>query len=69
MGGIAVGGLLGTADGLVVARLRLDVFVVTIGGSSIVLGAVFYQTYGIPVHGVPRDFSRPSAAARCPGFP
>lgn len=51
---VATGGLVGMVNGLLVAKLRVHSFIVTLGMSSIIVGAALWMTDGVPVYGVPR---------------
>lgn len=54
---LASGALIGMANGLLVSRLSLSPFMVTLAMSSVVAGATFYVTKGIPVYGMPESFT------------
>lgn len=54
---LATGALIGAANGLLVSRLSLSPFMVTLAMSSVVAGITFYVTKGIPVYGMPDMFT------------
>ena len=54
---LATGALIGAANGMLVSRLSLSPFMVTLAMSSVVAGATFYVTKGIPVYGMPDFFT------------
>src|SRR5215469_6965023 len=56
--GIAAGGLVGLANGLIVAVLRVNPFITTLGSMVLVRGVVHIMTGGAPVSG---DDGLPSA--------
>ncbi len=56
--GIAVGALVGLLNGVVVAYLRVNPFITTLGTMVLVRGVVFLVTSGAPVEG---DFGLPAA--------
>ncbi|MBB4023977.1 MULTISPECIES: ABC transporter permease [Actibacterium] len=54
LAGLSVGAIAGVGNGWLISTLKLDAFIATIATSSIILGAVFVWTYGVPVYGVPK---------------
>jgi ribose transport system permease protein len=50
---IASGGLIGLVNGVFVSVFCLSPFMVTLAMSSVVAGATFYVTKGIPIYGLP----------------
>jgi ribose transport system permease protein len=57
--GIAAGGLVGLANGLVIAMLEVNPFITTLGTMVLVRGVVFLITGGAPVageYGLPSEF-------------
>jgi ribose transport system permease protein len=54
---VGTGALIGAANGILVSRLSLSPFMVTLAMSSVVAGATFYITKGIPVYGMPDSFT------------
>jgi len=56
--GIAIGALVGLINGLVVAYLRVNPFITTLGTMVLVRGVVYIVTGGAPVEG---DFGLPAA--------
>lgn len=55
--GIAAGAFWGLVNGLLVTRLRIAPFIVTLGTMGIVRGLALMLSGGLPVHDVPRAFS------------
>lgn len=55
--GIATGAAWGLINGLVVTRLRIAPFIVTLGTMGIVRGIALIISNGLPVHDVPAGFS------------
>lgn len=55
--GLAVGTLCGFANGLMVTRLRIPPFVVTLGTLGIFRGLALIFSNGLPVHRIPPGFS------------
>jgi len=49
---LTLGALIGVLNGVLVARLRLSPFMVTLAVASILMGAALYLTQGIPVYGI-----------------
>ncbi len=56
LAGLLVGLGIGLFNGLIIAFLKVDAFVVTIGSMSICAGAAFVLTRGHPVFGLPEVF-------------
>lgn len=56
--GVAIGALVGIVNGLIVAHLRVNPFIATLGTMVLVRGLVYVVTGGAPVEG---DFGLPSA--------
>ena len=56
--GLVVGSAIGALNGLTVAILRVSPFMVTLGTMSIALGVALYATRGVPVYGLPDEFTR-----------
>lgn len=54
---LGTGALIGMANGILVSRLSLSPFMVTLAMSSVVAGVTFYITKGIPVYGMPEAFT------------
>ncbi|HEV7254123.1 MAG TPA: ABC transporter permease [Mesorhizobium sp.] len=54
---LASGAAIGMVNGVLVARLSLSPFMVTLAMSSVIAGATFYVTKGIPVYGMPEFFT------------
>ena len=56
--GLVVGSAIGVLNGVTVAILRVSPFMVTLGTMSIALGVALYATRGVPVYGLPDEFTR-----------
>ena len=56
--GLAVGSAIGVINGVTVAFLRVSPFMVTLGTMSIAFGVALYVTRGVPVYGLPDEFTR-----------
>ena len=56
--GLLAGAAVGLVNGLCVAFLRVSPFMVTLGMLSIASGIALYYTTGIPVYGMPREFTK-----------
>ena len=56
--GLAVGSMVGVVNGLTVAILKVNPFMVTLGTMSIAFGIALYTTTGVPVYGMPNEFTR-----------
>lgn len=52
-----LGAIIGLANGLLIAKLRINPFVVTLGMQTLVTGLLFVQTGATPVYGVPDEFT------------
>ena len=59
----------GVLNGICVARLRMPPFMVTLGTLSIASGAAFYITHGMPVYGMPTEFTEVFGRAIWIGVP
>jgi len=58
MAGLAVGGLFGLINGFFIScKYRLNPFVVTLGTMYAAQGISLYITNGVPVYGIPREFT------------
>ena len=55
--GIAVGTLCGFLNGLMITRLRINAFIVTLGTLGIYRGLALIISNGLPVHRIPPGFS------------
>jgi ribose transport system permease protein len=55
--GILVGGLAGLLNGLMVTRLKINSFIVTLGTLGIYRGLTLILSNGLPVHQLPREFN------------
>ncbi len=67
--GILAGAGVGLVNGLCVAFLRVSPFMVTLGMLSIASGIALYYTTGIPVYGMPREFTKEFGRAFILGLP
>lgn len=56
--GLAVGSAIGVINGVTVGILRVNPFMVTLGTMSIAFGVALYATRGVPVYGLPNEFTR-----------
>ncbi|MCC7447096.1 MAG: ABC transporter permease [Anaerolineae bacterium] len=56
--GIALGGVLGLINGLMVWRVKLSPIIITLGSLTILRGVVLLMTGGFGVRGVPKEFSQ-----------
>jgi ribose transport system permease protein len=56
LAGLAVGLFCGFLNGIMIARLKLPDFIVTLGTLSIYRGAALIYTDGQPIYGLPREF-------------
>lgn len=54
---LACGVVAGLVNGLVVSRLQIAPFMVTLAMTSVVLGIAFYITKGVPIYGMPKAFT------------
>jgi ribose transport system permease protein len=55
--GVGVGLACGLANGLLITRLRIEPFIVTLGMMGIVRGVTLIISNGLPVHRIPSGFS------------
>lgn len=55
--GVAVGGLIGVANGLMVTRLHMNSLIATLGTMFVLYGFLYGLTGGVTVHIVPENFS------------
>ena len=55
--GLAVGAAAGLFNGLVITRMGISPFIVTLGTLGIYRGLALLISDGLPVHGLPKDFS------------
>lgn len=53
---LVIGGLLGMVNGFVIAVMGIAPFIATLGMNSVIRGAVYVITDGVPVTGLPKDF-------------
>jgi ribose transport system permease protein len=57
LAGISAGGLIGVINGAGVAYAGVSPFMMTLGMASVGFGLSLYQTGGVPVYGMPKEFS------------
>lgn len=57
MGGIAAGTMVGVVNGIGVAVFQVSPFMMTLGMASVGFGIALYTTGGVPVYGMPVEFS------------
>jgi len=55
--GIAAGAFVGMSNGVLISRLNLNPFIVTLGTMAVARGVALIITTGIPIYGFPRDFT------------
>lgn len=55
--GVLVGGVLGAVNGLIISKLRIAPYVVTIGSMSLYRGISLVITKGQPIYGLPVQFT------------
>jgi len=55
--GVIAGAVLGGLNGLLVTQLRINPFIVTLGTLGIFRGVALLVSGGVPVHGLPKEFS------------
>jgi len=53
---VAVGAVLGLVNGIVIAVMGIAPFIATLGMNSVIRGAVYVITDGVPVTGLPKSF-------------
>lgn len=57
LGGVLLGGILGTINGLIISKLKIAPYVVTIGSMSLFRGLSLVITKGQPIYGFPVEFT------------
>jgi ribose/xylose/arabinose/galactoside ABC-type transport system permease subunit len=55
--GIAAGAVVGMSNGLLISRLNLNPFIVTLSTMAVGRGVALIITSGIPIYGFPREFT------------
>ncbi|GMA24422.1 ribose ABC transporter permease [Luteimicrobium album] len=55
--GLVIGCLCGALNGILITRLRLQPFIVTLGTMSVYQGLAYVVTNGVPVYNIPADFT------------
>ncbi len=66
---LLVGSAVGIVNGLCVAFLKISPFMATIGTMSIAFGIALYLTSGVPIYGMPDEFTRDFGRMRLGGLP
>ncbi len=66
--GLAVGLMCGALNGILIAKLKLPDFIVTLGTLSVYRGAALIYTNGQPIYGLPQEF-RDAFAGQILGIP
>lgn len=69
LAGLAAGAAIGLLNGMVVAFMKVSPFMVTLGTLSIASGIALYITQGVPVYGMPDEFTRDFGRLRLFGLP
>lgn len=69
LAGLGAGLLIGLINGAAVAFLGISPFIITLGMSSIGFGISLYMTGGVPVYGMPPEFSDIFGFGRLWGIP
>ncbi len=54
---LALGAVIGLANGLLIAKVGINPFVATLGMQSLITGVLFVFTNATPVYGVPEEFT------------
>ncbi|MFO1067095.1 MAG: ABC transporter permease [Geminicoccaceae bacterium] len=67
--GLGCGLVVGLVNGLCVAYLRVSPFMVTLGTLSVASGVALYMTTGIPIYGMPEEFTKGFGRALFLGLP
>ncbi|MBA3974275.1 MAG: ribose ABC transporter permease [Candidatus Solibacter sp.] len=57
LAGVAAGAAFGLANGVIITRMKLNPFIVTLGALGIYRGLALMISGGVPVHGLPKEFS------------
>jgi ribose/xylose/arabinose/galactoside ABC-type transport system permease subunit len=57
IGGLAIGLLIGSANGILIAKVGINPFVATLGMQVFVQGLLFVATDAKPIYGLPTDFT------------
>lgn len=69
LAGVAIGCAVGAFNGIVIAYLRVNPFIATIGSMSICLGIATSISSGKPVFGIPEEFTLALYSTSVAGFP
>jgi ribose transport system permease protein len=67
--GLIAGSAIGLVNGIIVAVLRVNPFMVTVGSMSVAYGIALYVTAGAPVYGMPEAFTQDFADSQWLGLP
>lgn len=66
---LSVASCIGAANGVLISRFRVSAFMVTLGAFSVVGGAAYYWTSGIPIYGMPSTFTKDFGRGSWLGIP
>lgn len=66
---VVAGGAVGVLNGLCVAFLKVNPFIVTLGTMSLTSGVALYTTTGVPIYGMPEAFTFEFSSLRVFGLP
>lgn len=55
--GILIAGVLGTINGIIISKLKIAPFIVTIGSMNLYRGISLVITKGMPIYGLPSEFT------------
>lgn len=56
--GIALGGLVGTVNGLMISRLKLPPIIATLGTNAVIMGFLRFYTNGAWINNIPQNLTR-----------
>ena len=69
LAGLAAGAVVGAVNGACVNFLKISPFMVTLGTMSVAAGVALYLTSGVPIYGMPDEFTRGFGRFRIAGIP
>ena len=69
LAGLAAGSIVGAINGACVNYLKISPFMVTLGTMSVAAGVALYLTSGVPIYGMPDEFTRGIGRFRIAGIP
>jgi ribose transport system permease protein len=69
LAGLITGSTVGLVNGIIVAVLKVNPFMVTLGSMSVAYGIALYVTAGAPVYGMPEVFIQDFADSQWLGLP